>query len=49
VSEPASEYERLCFLARVVRREVGYLVETDRRLFAAPRTLADVAALPRIA
>lgn len=36
---------RLQFLVRVVRKEAGYLGETDRRLFAAGFTLEDVARL----
>lgn len=40
------EAARLRFLARVVAREVAYLVDTDARLFAAPLTADDVATLP---
>jgi hypothetical protein len=46
VSEGLPDRARLCFLARVVQREARYLLETDQRLFAAPLTLADMAALP---
>jgi hypothetical protein len=48
LNEPLPERERLCFLARVVRREASYLCQTDQRLFAVRPTLADLAELPRL-
>lgn len=43
MTQLTSQQERLLFLAKVVRREIKHLQNTDNRLFAQPLTLTRIA------